>query len=149
MAGLPPRLRLVLQLAYRRCSPPVRIHDIRGKSFHRSKEIKMDFQTRFTMTRWIIRGFGLFLMLGVIPSIGFMTIQAWRRLMQMWRTQHPSDGEPEVQVQVLKPAPPAMQGGITAALRKTAPTPQLSTAQRRAFLPSAAKPLALPAPQED
>lgn len=101
----------------------------------------MDFETRFMITRWAIRGFGLVLMLGVIPSVLFMTLHAWRRLLQAWRTQRPSGSEP-VQVEVVMPAPTAMEmeGGNTAALRETlAPTQQLP--------PRSAPRPALPAPQ--
>ena len=102
----------------------------------------MDFETRFMITRWAIRGFGLVLMLGVIPSVLFMTLQAWRRLLQAWRTKRPSAGEPDVQVEVLMPTPSALAGGITAALRETlAPTPHLPAQ------PTAPQ-SALPAPQE-
>lgn len=47
----------------------------------------MDFQTRFLITRWAIRAFGLVVMGTVFPFLVGMTFRTWRALWRFLRTE--------------------------------------------------------------
>jgi hypothetical protein len=47
----------------------------------------MDFQTRFLITRWAIRAFGLVIMGSVFPFLVVMTFRTWRALWRFLRTE--------------------------------------------------------------
>jgi hypothetical protein len=107
----------------------------------------MDLHTRFMITRWVIRGLGLLIWLGVVPSVGALAILAWRKLVQTWRTKRTADPQP-VPVTVITPAPAALESGhLTARLTESAArmTPQLAAAQQPQ-LTSPTNPPALPGP---
>jgi hypothetical protein len=38
------------------------------KTYIPGEELNMEFHTYFTTTRWLIRGFGLLILLGVVPA---------------------------------------------------------------------------------
>ncbi len=90
-----------------------------------------EFPTYFTTTRWIIRGFGLLIFLGVVPAVGYLTLRAWWQLLQALRTAR-APRRPLL-VQVISPpptplpdAPPSgqrLKAGPATAPRAATPTP--------------------------
>jgi di/tricarboxylate transporter len=107
----------------------------------------MDFHTRFMITRWVIRGLGLLIWLGIVPSVGALAILAWRKLFQALRTKWAADPQP-VPVTIITPAPAALKSGhLTARLTESAArtTPELAAAHQPR-LASPANPPALPGP---
>ena len=105
----------------------------------------MDFHTHFMITRWVIRGFGLLIWLGIVPSVGAMAILAWRKLIQALRTERAADPQ-LVPVAVITPA--ALESGrLTAQLPETtARTTQQLAAAHQPYLALPANPPALPGP---
>jgi hypothetical protein len=105
-----------------------------------------EFHTYFTTTRWIIRGFGLLILLGVVPAVGYLTLRAWRQLLRALRTARASG--PSLLVQVIAPPPTTLPDGPPSAQRlKAGPaTTSRSTVTPPSAVAHPADPPALPGP---
>ena len=79
----------------------------------------MDFQTRFLITRWAIRAFGLVIMGTVFPFLVVMTFRTWRALWRFLRTARNSSAPVVVDIGM----PP--DWGMASAIQ-TAPGQRLS-----------------------